>query len=71
MNSSSNCAAVEAPVSPHRLDWHGQEADRKRTDAAGFDGHLVKSVEAADLLETVNRPWENSGHTQEFSLSVF
>src|SRR6185436_1622938 len=29
----------------------GQEADRKRAEAAGFDHHLVKPVNYADLLE--------------------
>jgi PAS domain S-box-containing protein len=35
------------------LTGYGQDADRKRSDAAGFDGHLVKPVDAGLLLETV------------------
>jgi len=33
------------------LTGWGQEADRSRTRAAGFDAHLVKPVEYADLIE--------------------
>ncbi len=32
------------------LSGYGQEADRNRTKAAGFDAHLVKPVSYADLI---------------------
>ena len=32
------------------LSGYGQEADRNRTKAAGFDAHLVKPVGYADLI---------------------
>ena len=33
------------------LTGWGQEADRRRTEEAGFDQHLVKPVHSADLME--------------------
>jgi signal transduction histidine kinase len=32
---------------------YGQESDRERTRAAGFDAHLVKPVDAAELLRVI------------------
>jgi CheY-like chemotaxis protein len=40
------------------LTGYGQEADKQRADAAGFDHHLVKPVDFAkieDILSTVTR----------------
>jgi PAS domain S-box-containing protein len=34
----------------------GQEADRQRSDAAGFDAHLVKPVELETLSPLIDRP---------------
>lgn len=36
------------------LTGWGQEKDRDRTAAAGFDAHLIKPVNAADLLEIIS-----------------
>ena len=38
------------------LTGYGQDADRKRSEAAGFDSHLVKPIDADLLLQVVNRP---------------
>jgi CheY-like chemotaxis protein len=35
---------------------YGQEEDRRRALAAGFDGHLVKPVVPAELIALVNAP---------------
>jgi CheY-like chemotaxis protein len=37
------------------LTGWGQERDREQTAAAGFDAHLVKPVDHADLQRTVAR----------------
>ena len=37
------------------LTGYGQDADRKRSEASGFDGHLVKPVDLDLLIATVNR----------------
>jgi CheY-like chemotaxis protein len=36
------------------LTGWGQEEDRRKSDEAGFDGHLVKPVEYASLVSTVD-----------------
>jgi CheY-like chemotaxis protein len=36
------------------LTGWGQEEDRRRTQEAGFDGHLVKPVEFAALMAQLN-----------------
>jgi CheY-like chemotaxis protein len=38
------------------LTGWGQEKDRHRTKAAGFDAHLVKPVDNAALAEVLERP---------------
>jgi len=35
------------------LTGYGQESDRKRSEASGFDGHLVKPVDVDVLLDTM------------------
>jgi CheY-like chemotaxis protein len=35
------------------MTGYGQEEDKRATKAAGFDGHLVKPVEYADLLKAI------------------
>jgi len=35
------------------MTGYGRQKDRRATGAAGFDGHLVKPVEYADLLEVI------------------
>jgi CheY-like chemotaxis protein len=37
------------------LTGYGQDADRRRSEASGFDGHLVKPVDLDLLIATVNR----------------
>jgi CheY-like chemotaxis protein len=37
------------------LTGWGQEEDRKRSDEAGFDGHLVKPVRYDDVRELLAR----------------
>ena len=37
------------------LTGYGQEADRARSSAAGFSAHLVKPLEAAELLDVIDR----------------
>jgi CheY-like chemotaxis protein len=44
-----------APPKLVALTGYGQAADRRRSLAAGFDAHLVKPVDPAALLETVER----------------
>ena len=36
------------------LTGYGQDSDRKRSKAAGFDSHLVKPIDAELLLQLVN-----------------
>jgi CheY-like chemotaxis protein len=35
------------------LTGYGQDEDRRRAAAAGFDHHLVKPVDAQDLLQLI------------------
>jgi CheY-like chemotaxis protein len=37
------------------LTGYGQDADRRRSEASGFDGHLVKPVDLDLLIATLNR----------------
>ncbi|MCM5682948.1 ATP-binding protein [Schlegelella sp. S2-27] len=37
------------------VSGYGQDADRKRSEAAGFNGHLVKPVDAGLLLDALSR----------------
>ncbi|WP_256366339.1 response regulator [Spirosoma rhododendri] len=37
------------------LTGYGQEKDRKRTQEAGFDGHLVKPVNLQTLTELLDK----------------
>ena len=38
----------------YAMTGYGQEADRERSAAAGFDGHLVKPVQANELLALID-----------------
>ena len=38
------------------LTGYGQESDRKRSEAAGFDSHLVKPIDSQQLLQLVDSP---------------
>jgi CheY-like chemotaxis protein len=37
------------------VSGYGQDADRERSEAAGFDGHLVKPVDADELSALLSR----------------
>lgn len=37
------------------LTGYGQEADRARSKSAGFVAHLVKPLEATELVEVIER----------------
>jgi PAS domain S-box-containing protein len=44
------------------LTGWGQEEDRRRTEAAGFDHHMLKPVDPAELLKLLaSLPWEQGG----------
>jgi signal transduction histidine kinase len=47
---------TRSPCRLFALTGYGQDADRKRSEAAGFDGHLVKPVDTHVLFEIVNQP---------------
>jgi CheY-like chemotaxis protein len=47
--------ATHASVRLIALTGYGQETDRERTRAAGFDAHLVKPVELSVVLSTIER----------------
>jgi CheY-like chemotaxis protein len=38
------------------LTGYGQAEDKRRTEAAGFDSHLVKPVDLAELQRTLTLP---------------
>jgi CheY-like chemotaxis protein len=42
-----------APAKLIAVTGYGQEADRARTAAAGFDHHFVKPVDMAPLLDVL------------------
>ncbi len=44
------------------LTGYGQESDRQRSEAAGFDSHLVKPIDAEVLLQLVNCPSGDALH---------
>lgn len=47
------------------LTGYGQNADRERSRAAGFDHHFVKPLRPADLLEVIDRlPFDASGEVR-------
>jgi signal transduction histidine kinase/ActR/RegA family two-component response regulator len=50
------------------LTGWGQDEDRKKTAAAGFDGHLVKPVDYAALAKVVNRL--TNGHAPSVSTAT-
>ena len=39
---------------------YGRDADRRRSEAAGFDGHLVKPVEPVKVLTIASEPGQAS-----------
>jgi signal transduction histidine kinase len=47
--------ATNANVRLIALTGYGQESDRERTRAAGFDAHLVKPVELSVVLDSIER----------------
>jgi CheY-like chemotaxis protein len=38
------------------MTGYGQRQDRRRTQEAGFDGHLVKPVAPQELLKLIDSP---------------
>ena len=46
------------------MTGYGQEEDRRRSEEAGFDGHMVKPVDLETLQELLSRP-ELAGRGQE------
>ncbi|WP_235538305.1 ATP-binding protein [Pelomonas sp. Root1444] len=46
---------LKTPCGFIALTGYGQDADRRRSEASGFDGHLVKPVDIDLLLATLNR----------------
>jgi CheY-like chemotaxis protein/anti-sigma regulatory factor (Ser/Thr protein kinase) len=46
--------AIKGGIRLIALTGYGREDDRKRSDQAGFDAHLVKPVVVQHLLETMN-----------------
>ena len=46
------------------LTGYGQEEDRRRSEEAGFDSHMVKPVDLETLQELLSQP-ELTGHGKE------
>jgi signal transduction histidine kinase len=54
-------AALGSRVLLVALTAYGQEQDRRRSSAAGFDAHLVKPVSSEDLARLLDRPGLGDG----------
>jgi PAS domain S-box-containing protein len=59
MNGYDACRAIRAQQAPSRpiilaLTGWGQQEDRRKSAEAGFDGHLVKPVDHAQLLRAID-----------------
>lgn len=61
MDGYELAAALRAALTPHTvrmiaISGYGQEGDRRRSDEAGFDLHLVKPVPLKQLLSSIEPP---------------
>jgi CheY-like chemotaxis protein len=59
MNGYDACRAIRAQQAPSRpfilaLTGWGQQEDRRKSAEAGFDGHIVKPVDHAQLLRAID-----------------
>ena len=52
--SQMRALAETATATLIAVTGYGEEADRRRTEAAGFAAHLVKPVDIADLLQAIS-----------------